>query len=121
MPSGVGNSGRKFLPKVSVRLQRLAISSVLASASGTSAKRSATSCGVAKYWLRANSCGRFLSASVQPPAMHTRASWAVKSSRAINCAGWVATTGKSISCASFRLPETAVSHSGCSGSRCNSR
>ena len=77
--------------------------------------------GGMKNWLGVKSRGRFLSVSTQPPAMHTLASCALKSSLLINCVGCVATTGKLNSSASFTLPETQASHSGRSGRRCSSK
>ena len=54
MPSGVGKLGSCGLPSTSVRLQRLAISTELASALGTSAKSAAISAADLKYCSRVN-------------------------------------------------------------------
>ncbi len=63
MPSGVGNSGRKFLPSCTVSEQRRAISTLFSSASGMSAKSAAISAWVLKYCSSVKSRGRRLSAS----------------------------------------------------------
>ena len=65
-----------------------------ASASGRSANFAAMSAVVAKYCCGVNRRVRRASDSIDPSAMHTRASCARKSSRARNCVGCVATTGK---------------------------
>ncbi|CFW32880.1 Uncharacterised protein [Bordetella pertussis] len=46
----MGKFGRRGLPSTRVRLQRRAISTVLASAEGTSAKRRAISSELSRYW-----------------------------------------------------------------------
>ncbi|MNH28116.1 hypothetical protein D3C81_1262120 [compost metagenome] len=49
MPLGVGKSGRKYLPSCTWMLQRLAISTVLAMASGRSLNSSAISSADFRY------------------------------------------------------------------------
>ena len=49
IPSGTGKSGKKFSPKVSCKLQRLAISTVFVKASGMSANKASISSVLRKY------------------------------------------------------------------------
>jgi hypothetical protein len=63
MPSGVGKSGRKFLPSCTVSEQRRAISTLFSRASGRSAKSAAISSWVLKYCCSVKSFGRRLSDS----------------------------------------------------------
>ena len=108
---GVGKSGRKFLPRGIVTLQRCAIATEFASASGWSAKAAAISACVLKYCSGVNVLGRRGSARTKPPAMQTRASCARKSSRRRNCTGCVATTGSASSPASLTVAATSASSS----------
>ena len=71
----------------------LAIATLLPSASGRSANRSAISACVRKYCSAVKRRGRRLSDSVWPSAMQTRASCARKSSGVRNWIGCVATMG----------------------------
>ena len=62
--SPVGKLGRKYSPKRTVALQRLAISTELASASGISANNSHISSSLRKYCSLLYSLGRRLSSNV---------------------------------------------------------
>ncbi|MNS65237.1 hypothetical protein D3C72_983920 [compost metagenome] len=73
---GVGKSGSCGLPSTSVRLQRLAISTVLASALGTSAKSACISALDLKYCSSVNLRTRRGLPRISPSEMHTRASCA---------------------------------------------
>ena len=102
-----------FLPSGIVRLQRCAIATEFASASGRSAKRSRISACVLKYWSVVKRRGRRVSESTWPSAMQTRASCGRKSSRVRNCTGCVATTGSARSAASATVAATRSSSSAC--------
>ena len=99
-PSGTGKSGRKYLPRLSARLQRLASSTVFSSASGRSANSSAISSGDFRYCSRVYSRGRLGSSSTRPVAMQTRASCASKSSRDRKRTSLLASSGRPSSPAS---------------------
>jgi len=90
---GVGKLGSCGLPSTSVRLQRRAISTVLAIALGRSAKSFSISACDLKCWLGRKRLTRLGLASVSPSAMQMRASCASKSSSFRNWIGCVATTG----------------------------
>ena len=62
---GVGKSGRKFLPSGMVRLQRCAMATELARASGWSAKAAAISACVLKYCSDVKVLGRILTNSAR--------------------------------------------------------
>ena len=72
--SGVGKLGSCGLPSTSVRLQRLAISAVLATADGRSANSALMSAAGLNHCSRVKRRTRRLLARISPSAMHTRAS-----------------------------------------------
>ncbi len=90
---GVGKSGSCGLPSTSVSEQRRAIATVLAMADGMSANSACISAVVLKCCSLVKRLMRLGLPSASPSAMHTRASWASKSSGARNWMGCVATTG----------------------------
>jgi hypothetical protein len=76
MPSGVVNSGSRDWPSVMENEQRRAISTLLASACGRSAKSRDISSRVLKYCAGVKRRTRRGLARISPSAMQTRASWA---------------------------------------------
>ncbi len=95
--SGVSKSGSCGLPSTRLRLQRLAISTVLASALGRSANSASICACDLKYCSRLKRLTRRGLASISPSATQTRASCASWSSGPRNWTAWVATTGSASS------------------------
>jgi hypothetical protein len=75
-PPGIGKFGNCGLPSTRVRLQRLAISSVLVTALGMSANRAFICSLDLKYCSRVNLRMRRGLPRISPSEMQTRASWA---------------------------------------------
>ncbi|EWS64284.1 hypothetical protein Y695_02476 [Hydrogenophaga sp. T4] len=73
---GIGKLGSCGLPSTSVRLQRLAISSVLATALGMSANSASICAALLKYCSRVKRRTRRLLPRISPSEMQTRASCA---------------------------------------------